>query len=123
MKKLVSLLVVSAAALSFNVAMAHGTKAQHGGIVATAQDLGFELTNEGDKATLYITDHGQPFDTAGLSGKLTVLSGTEKSEVELKPAGENKLEAQGVKLAKGSKAVATLTNAEKKTLTVRFSVK
>ena len=59
---------------------------------------------------------------AGASGKLTVLSGTDKSEAELKPAGD-KLEAKGIKLASGSKVVASVTTAEKKTMSVRFTVK
>ncbi len=58
-----------------------------------------------------------------MSGKLTVLNGTEKSEAELKPMGENKLEAQGVKLGKGSKAIASVTTPKKKTISVRFAVK
>ncbi|MDP3310314.1 MAG: hypothetical protein Q8S56_05030, partial [Polaromonas sp.] len=60
--------------------------------------------------------------SAGLSGKLTVLNGAEKSEAELKPAGGNKLEAKGVKLNKGAKVVAVL-NMGKKPVTVRFTVK
>ena len=39
------------------------------------------------------------------------------------PAGGNKLEAKGVKLGKGAKAVAALQTADKKTVTVRFTVK
>ena len=58
-----------------------------------------------------------------MSGKLTVLNGADKSEADLKPAGGNKLEAKGVKLGKGAKAVAALQTADKKTVTVRFTVK
>jgi hypothetical protein len=43
----------------------------------------------------------------GLKGKLTVLNGAEKSEADLVVAGD-KLEAKGVKLAKGAKVVAAL---------------
>jgi len=35
----------------------------------------------------------------------------------------DRLEAKGVKLAKGAKAVAALTTANKKAITVRFTVK
>jgi hypothetical protein len=58
----------------------------------------------------------------GMSGKLTVLNGTEKSEADLAAAGD-RLEAKGVKLAAGAKVVAALTTAEKKVITVRFTVK
>jgi len=98
-------------------------KPQHGGIVRTASDLSFELVAAADGATLYVIDHGKDYDTAGVSGKLTVLNGADKSEADLKPAGGNKLEAKGVKLGKGAKAVAALQTADKKTVTVRFTVK
>ena len=106
-----------------NSTFAHTEKPKHGGVVQAASDLSFELVAKGDVATIYVEDHGKPFTTAGMSGKLTVLNGTEKSEAELKPAGDNRLEAQGVKLVKGSKAVASLTTPKKKTVSVRFAVK
>lgn len=103
-------------------AAAHsGGKAQHGGLFATASDLEFELVPSADGSTLYLYDHGKALATAGMSGKLTVLKGSEKSEAELKPAGENKLEARGVKMDKGAKAVAALNVPGKKAVTVRFS--
>ena len=114
--------VVLGGLLISNSAVAHTDKPRHGGVVQSASDLSFELVTKGDVATIYVEDHGKPVATSGMSGKLTVLNGTEKSEKELKPAGDNRLEAQGVKLVKGSKAVASLTNA-KKTMSVRFAVK
>lgn len=115
-------IVLSALMLS-NSAIAHTDKPKHGGIVQAASDLSFELVTKGDVATIYVEDHGKPYATAGMSGKLTVLNGTEKSEAELKPVGDNRLEAQGVKLVKGFKAVASLTTPKKKTVSVRFAVK
>jgi hypothetical protein len=115
--------VVLGAFVLSNSAFAHTEKPKHGGIVQAASDLSFELVAKGDVATIYVEDHGKPFATAGMSGKLTVLNGSEKSEAELKPAGDNRLEAQGVKLVKGSKAVASLTTSKKKTVSVRFAVK
>lgn len=110
-------------ALSFNAAMAHGeSKPRHGGVVATASDLHFELVGTPTGAALYIDDHGKPQAPTGMSGKLTVLNGTEKSEAALVVAG-NRLEAQGVKLARGAKVVASLTTPAKKAITVRFTVK
>lgn len=104
------------------LALAHNDgKAQHGGIYSTASDLEFELVPAADGSTLYIYDHGKSFAADGISGKLTVLQGKEKSEAELKPAGENRLEAKGVKMARGAKAVASLSLPGKKPVTVRFS--
>ena len=123
-KKLLTIAMLGAAALSFNAAHAHGdAQSRHGGMVQMASDLSFELVGGPDGATIYVEDHGKPLATAGMAGKLTVLNGAEKTEAELRPAGDNRLEARGVKLAKGSKAVAALTTASKKALTVRFTVK
>ncbi len=123
MKKLLTVVVLGLSALSFNAAFAHGgAKAKHGGVVATASDLGFELVGTPTGAAIYIEDHGKPMAPAGMSGKLTVLNGAEKSEAELAVAGD-KLEAKGVKLAPGAKVVAALTTPAKKAITVRFTVK
>jgi hypothetical protein len=88
-------------------AMAHGTaKPQHGGIVQSASDLSFELVPQANGAAIYVIDHDDPADVSKMGGKLTVLNGAEKSEADIKPAGGNKLEATGIKVAKGSKVVA-----------------
>ena len=95
---------------------------KHGGVVATASDLGFELVGTPAGAAIYVDDHGKPMAPTGMSGKLTVLKGSDKSEAPLAVVGD-KLEAQGVKLAPGSKVVAALTTPAKKAITVRFTVK
>ena len=123
MKKLLAVMVLGLSALSIHVAMAHGSaKAKHGGVVATASYLNFELVGTPTGAVLYVDDHGKPMAPAGMSGKLTVLNGSEKSDAELVVAGD-KLEAKGIKLAKGAKVVAALTTPAKKAITVRFTVK
>lgn len=121
--KLFAAVVLGLSALSFNVAMAHGgATPKHGGVVATASDLGFELVGTPTGASIYVEDHGKPMAPTGMSGKLTVLNGAEKSEADLVVAGD-KLEAKGVKLAPGAKVVAALTTPAKKAITVRFTVK
>jgi hypothetical protein len=122
MKKLFISFLLGLAALGFNTAHAHGGAARHGGVVAAAGDLSFELVATADGAVIYVEDHGKPLDPAGMSGRLTVLTGTEKAEADLGAAG-GRLEAKGIKLASGSKAVATLTTANKKAITVRFAVR
>ena len=122
-KQLLTVVVLGLSALSFNAAFAHGgAKARHGGVVATASDLGFELVVTPGGAAIYVEDHGKPMAPTGMTGKLTVLNGTEKSEAELALAGD-KLEAKGVKLAAGAKVVVALTTPSKKAITVRFTVK
>ncbi|CAG1012689.1 hypothetical protein BURC_00233 [Burkholderiaceae bacterium] len=123
MKKLLTVAVLGLSALSFNAALAHGGgPAKHGGVVATASDLSFELVGSADGAVIYVEDHGKPMAPTGLKGKLTVLKGAEKSEAELVEAGD-KLEAKGIKLAPGAKVVAALITPAAKAITVRFTVK
>lgn len=97
-------------------------KARHGGIVQIVNDVAFELVIREAGVELYVADHGKPIATAGMTGKLTVMMGAQRSDADLVAAGE-KLEAKGVRLAKGAKVVAALTWPNKKVVTVRFSVK
>ena len=71
---------------------------------------------------IYVEDHGQPMVPTGLKGKLTVLNGADKSEADLVVVGD-KLEAKGIKLAKGAKVVAALVTPSAKAITVRFTVR
>jgi hypothetical protein len=122
--RFLKLMIAGAAAASINMVMAHGPEApKFGGTTAASGDLGFELASQGGNVTLYVDDHGKPLATSGARGKLTVLNGTQKSEAELTPAVPNKLEAKGIKLNPGAKAVAEVTLPSKKVVTVRFTVK
>jgi hypothetical protein len=124
MKKIVQALILGASLVTATAALAHGgDKPKHGGILQSASELSFELVPQSDGALLYVEDHGKPLATQGMSGKLTVLNGDQKAEADLKPSGDNRLEAKGVKLGSGAKAVAALTTAAKKVVTVRFTVK
>ena len=123
MNKTLSAALLGLAALGFNAALAHGGGTpKHGGVVQTASDLSFELVGTPTGAVIYVEDHGKPMATAGLKGKLTVLNGGQKSEADLVPSGD-KLEAKGIQLASGAKAVASLTTSAAKAITVRFTVK
>jgi hypothetical protein len=104
--------------------LAHGEKPRHGGVMSEAKDLNFELVAENGKAAVYILDHGAPVPTSNASGKLTVMNGTQKTEVELKPAGDNKLiSGSDVTLGKGTKVIASVTLADKRNVSVRFALK
>ena len=124
MKKLLPALalVLGVSALPTNIAHAHdGGTARHGGVVATASDLTFELVAQGGHAVVYVADNGKPLAPVGLKGKLTVLTGAVKSEADLVVAGD-KLEARSIALAKGAKVVAAITMPSAKVITVRFTV-
>jgi len=78
---------------------------------------------EADGATIYLMDHGKPMASKGITGKLTVLQGSNKTEADIKEAGDNTLRVLGVKLGKGDKLVAALSNVGGKSMTVRFTIK
>lgn len=124
MKNFLMFLVLAATTLACGPTMAHGgASPQYGGIVQMVDDMSFELVARADSAELYLGDHGEKVPTANMTGKLTVLSGTNKSEAKFEPAGGHKLEAKGVKIAKGDKVIALVTSADKKTTSVRFVIK
>ena len=122
--------LLTAAALTFTTTAfaadghSHDAKPLHGGVVTEASDIEFELVAKADTITLYVRDHGKPANTQGASGKLTILSGADKTEATLAPAGDNKLEAKGsFKAGPGTKFVATVTLQGKKPATMRFALK
>ena len=107
------------------VAMAHDADhaPKHGGIVVDTKALDFEIVARPDTLQVYVGDHGKPVKLDGAKGKVTLLNGAEKTEVELAPAGD-RLEAKGsFKVAKGTKGIASVTLAGKPAATARFEVK
>lgn len=101
---------------------AHEHKPVHGGVVVEVKDIDYELVAKPTVIQLHLRDHGKPADVSKASAKLTLLSGSEKQEVELKPAGD-KLEATGnFKVGPGTKAVVVVTVAGKPA-TARFTLK
>ena len=100
----------------------HDHKPLHGGVVVEVKDMDYELVAKPTVIQLHLRDHGKAADLSKATAKLTLLSGTEKQEVELKPAGD-KLEATGsFKVGPGTKAVAIVTVAGKPS-TARFTLK
>ena len=124
MKHLIPVACLALSFLSVNPALAHGdVKPQYGGIVHKVNDVSFELVAQADGAIIYLMDHGKPVPSKGITGKLTVLQGSNKVEADIKEAGENTLRVLGVKLGKGDKLVAALSNVSGKNMTVRFQIK
>ena len=91
--------------------------------ISELDDIGFELVAQPDGATIYLMDHDKPMASKGITGKLTVLQGSNKIEADIKEAGDNTLRVLGVKLGKGDKLVAALSNVGGKSMTVRFTIK
>ena len=100
----------------------HDHKPLHGGVAVEVKDMDYELVAKPTMIQLHLRDHGKAADLSKATAKLTLLTGTEKQEVELKPAGD-KLEATGsFKVGPGTKAVAVVTIAGKPA-TARFTLK
>ena len=122
--------LLTAVSLAFSLslgaaqALAHAEhgQPQHGGIHAEAGEAQFEIVAREGKLTVYVTSHGAPLDTAGASGKLTVLAGTAKSDIDLKPAGSNLLQGVG-SLPAGAKLLVNVQLAGRKSLQARAAMK
>jgi hypothetical protein len=101
---------------------AHDHKPLHGGVVAEVKDVDYELVAKPSTIQIYVRDHGKPVDLSKATAKVTLLTGTAKQEVELKPAGD-RLEAGGsFRVGAGTKAVAVVT-INGKPATARFTLK
>lgn len=100
----------------------HDPKPLHGGVVVEVKDIEYELIAKPDSMQLYLRDHGKPIDVSKATAKLTLLTGMDKQEVGLKPAGD-KLEAKGsFKIAANTK-VMVLFSQPGKSSTARFVLK
>lgn len=124
---LIAILACSMGVLSTSSVFAGGAddhKPKHGGIVSVGKAFDAELVAKPDLITIYVADHGKPMTSKGMKAKITMLNGSEKSEAELQPAGDNKLEAKGkFTVAKGTKLVAVIAPEGKSGSTFRFEIK
>ncbi len=97
-------------------------KPMHGGVLVTLKDIDYELVATPTSLRLYVRDHGKPVDVSKATAKLTLLTGTEKQEVELKPNGD-RLETTGAfKVSAGTKVAAVISSGGKQS-TARFVIK
>ncbi|MFM9888878.1 MAG: hypothetical protein ACKVQT_38130 [Burkholderiales bacterium] len=101
----------------------HSHAPQHGGVVTETKTGDFELVAERQMIQLYIRSHSPGATIDGVTAKVTLLTGGEKTEATLTPAG-NKLEAKGTfNIGKGTTVVAVITRAGTPTQSVRFVIK
>ena len=123
---LLAALALALAGTAFAAGDHHGSgddhKPMHGGIVTGTKLMDYELVAKPDVLQLYLRDHGKPIDVSKATAKITLLSGADKQEVELKPTGD-KLEAKGsFKVTPGTKVIAQV-NLSSKAATARFVLK
>ncbi len=101
-------------------------KPAFGGIVTDAKELQLELVLKTTTVALYVSDHGKPIDLKGATARITLLSGAEKTEINLSANGgkfEGRATNGNLPTQRGVKAVAVVTLAGKAPLTARFEVK
>jgi hypothetical protein len=97
-------------------------KPMHGGVLTTVKDIDYELVASPTTLRLYVRDHGKAVDVSKASAKLTLLTGAEKQEVDLKPS-DDKLEAAGAfKVGPGTKIIAVISVGGRQS-TARFVLK
>ena len=119
---LLAAITLALAGSAFAAGDKHDHKPLHGGVVVEVKDMDYELVAKPTVIQLHLRDHGKSADLSKATAKLTLLTGTEKQEVELKPAGD-KLEASGsFQVGPGTKAVAVVAVGGKPA-TARFTVK
>jgi len=97
-------------------------KPMHGGVLTTVKDIDYELIANPTTLRLYVRDHGKAVDVSKASAKLTLLTGAEKQEIDLKPNGYG-LEAAGTfKVGPGTKIIALISVGGRQS-TARFVLK
>ncbi len=97
-------------------------KPMHGGVLTTVKDIDYELVANPTTLRLYVRDHGKAVDVSKALAKLTLLTGAEKQEVDLKP-NEDNLQATGsFKVGAGTKVIAVISIGGKQS-TARFVLK
>lgn len=95
-----------------------------GGIVAEGKAFDAELVAKPELITIHVRDHGKPMATKGAKGKITMLNGTDKTVIDLFPAGDSRMEAKGkFNVIAGTKAVTEITLEGRKPSTLRFVIK
>lgn len=105
--------------------LAHGEhgKPQYGGLYGEAGTFQAELVTGASEVSLYLSVHGEALASQGATAKLLVLAAGDKRELVLTPAGANRLSAKlSSPLAKGSKAVASITLPGKPLATIRYQL-
>ncbi len=111
----IALLVFSSSAFSHGRAVA-----QYGGVAKTEKDVVFELVREEAGTTLYVIDHGKPYPTKKLKGKLKITVDGEESETNLTSTGVNKMVSDRI-IPDNAKVLVKLKKKNRRWVTVRYS--
>jgi hypothetical protein len=114
MKKFAAVVGMTLSLAFVNAAVAHPDEDEMPDMRVKQVQLDVKKTANG--ATVLATQDGATVSTAGATGTLTLSTGKRKQVVTLKPSGVNAMTTEkAVKIAKGSKAKAAVTFADKST--------
>lgn len=114
--------LIAISSITFNASVwAHGDETPlHGGVVKVEHEMVFELVRGAAATSLYLRDHGKPYPTDNVVGKVTVLAAGKKSDVKLVPAGNNKMTADVI-IPDGAKVLVKVKEEGHHSVTVRFT--
>jgi hypothetical protein len=125
-------LLISPAVQAHDDAYLDTLKAPHGGQLRMAGAQHYELVltsaakpSQASPILVYVTDHaGTPVQTAGATGSITLLTGTQKVHATLQPDGDNRLKGWGsYSINPSMKAVVTITLRGQAAQQARFTPK
>jgi hypothetical protein len=114
MKKFAAVAGLALSLAFVNTAVAHPDEDEMPDVRVKQVQLDVKKTANG--ATVLATQDGATVSTVGATGTLTVVKGSHKQVVALKPSGTNAMTTEkAIKITKGSKAKAAVTFADKST--------
>ncbi|QYG02791.1 hypothetical protein [Massilia sp. NP310] len=95
----------------------------HDAAPMTVKPVSLVAKSSASGATIQVTEAGKAVPTTGATGTLTLASAAGRQVLQLKPAGENVLEAKSAsKIAAGTKGQASITFADESMAIVDVTV-
>ncbi|MEJ2458052.1 MAG: hypothetical protein P8Y58_07845 [Novosphingobium sp.] len=92
-------------------ASAHGSmEPVHGGLVTMSGETKVELVRGAQGVDIYLSEEDEPLAASGFTGKLTIVTGTAKTDAALVAGAGNKMTAPGLDVASGAKVIVALAS-------------
>lgn len=119
-------LIVAASLVACGPALAqhaHGAqKGPNGGPMEDLAGVHAELVVSGEKLNIHVFDEaGKPVDTAGFTGSVLLVSGSDKKTIPLAPAGQTLAGQAPAAIAKGTAATLLIKTAAGKSGQAKFT--
>jgi len=122
LRQLLTAALLCCAAVIWASDTAKGGPPRHGGQVAEAGQLEWELVVRRDRLVIHVRDEAKPASTARSTGNLK--RGDNTREATLRPAGSDRLEAVGpFQLTHGTKVEATIQRPGAREVVLRYTLR